>query len=139
MPASLDLVVDLDKLGPHPFRDGLSLQPEAPALVLPAVVREAQEIERLWLPVASGRTIPDGVAPELDEPGFVGMQLKTELREPLSKIDKELFGVRLVLEPADKVSGRGESHPPALSEPDVNVSAHPAPTVQPSGRTPTRQ
>ena len=39
----------------------------------------------------------------------------------------------------EKVSGRGESHPPALSEPGVNVSAHRAPTVQPSGRTPTRQ
>ena len=29
------------------------------------------------------------------------------------------------------VSGRGESHPPALAEPDLNLSAHPAPITQP--------
>jgi hypothetical protein len=28
------------------------------------------------------------------------------------------------------VSSRGESHPPALSEPDVTVSRHPAPIIQ---------
>ena len=32
------------------------------------------------------------------------------------------------------VSGRGESHPPALSGPDVTVSRHPAPTDRPSVR-----
>jgi len=30
------------------------------------------------------------------------------------------------------VSGRGESHPPALVEPDVNLAIHPAPITQPS-------
>jgi len=39
----------------------------------------------------------------------------------------------------DEVSRRGESHPPALAEPGVNLSAHRAPIVQPSGRTPNRQ
>jgi hypothetical protein len=29
------------------------------------------------------------------------------------------------------VSGRREFHPPALSEPDLNLSAHPAPIIQP--------
>ena len=38
-----------------------------------------------------------------------------------------------------KESRRGESHPPALAEPGVNLSAHRAPIVQPSGRTPNRQ
>ena len=38
-----------------------------------------------------------------------------------------------------RVSGRGESHPPALSEPGVSLSTHRAPIVQPSGRTPNRQ
>ncbi len=38
-----------------------------------------------------------------------------------------------------EVSGRGESHPSALAEPGMNLSAHPAPIVQPSGRTPNRQ
>ncbi|MCX6055789.1 MAG: hypothetical protein NTZ74_12930, partial [Chloroflexi bacterium] len=30
-----------------------------------------------------------------------------------------------------KVSGPRESHPRALSEPDMNLSAHPAPVIQP--------
>jgi hypothetical protein len=35
----------------------------------------------------------------------------------------------------DMVSGRRESHPPALSELGVSLATHPAPIVQPSGRT----
>jgi hypothetical protein len=37
------------------------------------------------------------------------------------------------------LSRRGESHPPALAEPGVNLSTHRAPIVQPSGHTPKRQ
>jgi hypothetical protein len=37
------------------------------------------------------------------------------------------------------VSRREEWHLPALAEPGVNVSAHRAPIVQPSGCTPNRQ
>jgi hypothetical protein len=33
--------------------------------------------------------------------------------------------------PGDQVSGRGESHPPALAEPGVRVSPHRAPTGRP--------
>ena len=36
-------------------------------------------------------------------------------------------------------SGRGESHPPALSEPCVNLSIHSAPITQSHGRTPNCQ
>src|SRR6266576_476837 len=39
----------------------------------------------------------------------------------------------------DLVSSRGESHPSALSELCMTLSAHTAPIVQPSGRTPSRQ
>jgi hypothetical protein len=38
-----------------------------------------------------------------------------------------------------KESGRGESHPPALAEPCVNLSAHTAPITQPYGHAPSRQ
>ena len=37
------------------------------------------------------------------------------------------------------VSGREESHLPALVEPGMNLAAHPAPIVQPSGSTPSFQ
>ena len=35
------------------------------------------------------------------------------------------------------VSSPGESHPQALSEPDVNLSAHPAPIIQPTAESPS--
>jgi hypothetical protein len=37
------------------------------------------------------------------------------------------------------VSSREGSHLPALAEPDLNLSTHPAPIAQPSGRAPRRQ
>src|SRR5438552_17589215 len=47
--------------------------------------------------------------------------------------------LRLRLAQQDGVSGREESHLPALSEPCLSLSTHTAPVVQPSGRTPSRQ
>jgi len=41
------------------------------------------------------------------------------------------LGFLIELERAHKVSSAGESHPHALSEPDGNLSAHPAPIIQP--------
>jgi len=60
------------------------------------------------------------------------------LRRAREAIERQEPGLAITIH-LREVSGRGESHPPALSEPGVNVSAHRAPTVQPSGRTPTRQ
>ena len=37
------------------------------------------------------------------------------------------------------VSGPGEFHPQSLAEPDMSLSTHPAPIVQPSGMIPNRQ
>ena len=37
----------------------------------------------------------------------------------------------------DESSSAGESHPRALSDPDVNLSAHPAPIVQPQAVPPS--
>ena len=105
MPASLELVLDLGKLGPHTLRDGFALEPELPGLGLPANVREAQEVERLWLPIASGFPIPSGMPSELDEPRLVGMQFQPELRKPLTKVGEELPCVTLMLESGDKVVG----------------------------------
>jgi hypothetical protein len=49
IPASLEFVVDLSKLRPHPLRDRGTPQPEPPLPCLPAEVRESKEIERLRL------------------------------------------------------------------------------------------
>ena len=40
------------------------------------------------------------------------------------------LGVAMIAKPNHESSSPGESHPQALTEPDVNLSAHPAPIVQ---------
>src|SRR5215211_595211 len=98
MPTSHELVLDLLEFRPQPLRNGVAPEPEAPVLALPADVREPQEVERPWLPEAPCRSALGGVAPELDQPGLVGVQFQAELREPLTEIMEELLGVTLVLE-----------------------------------------
>ena len=49
------------------------------------------------------------------------------------------MGLLKPIHPAQESSRRGESHPPALAEPCVSLSAHTAPVAQPSGRAPNRQ
>ena len=105
MPASLELDLDLSQLGPHPLGDRDALDPEPPGLVLPADVREAQEVERLWFPRTPPAPLPDGMPPELDQPGLIRVQLQPEPREPLAKLRQELPRVLLVLEPDDEVVG----------------------------------
>jgi len=107
-PAQQALVFDLSQLGPHPLRAGLALQPEAPGPRLRAVVREAEEVERLGLADAPRRPVSGRVAPELDEARLVGVQLQVELRQPLAKLSEEPLRVNLMLEPGDKVIG--EAH-----------------------------
>src|SRR6266511_1772908 len=122
MPAPQALVFDLGQLGPHPLRDGLALQPEAPGLRLPAIMREAEEVERLGLADASRLAGPGGVAPELDEPRLVGMQFQTELRQPLAKVGEEPPSVTLMFEPGDKVIS--EAHDDHVT---VGVATSPLP------------
>jgi hypothetical protein len=71
-------------------------------------MREAEEVERLGLADASGRSGPGGMPTELDEPGLVGMQLQVELHQPLAKVSEEPLRINLMLEPGDKVIG--EAH-----------------------------
>ncbi|MGH8904815.1 MAG: hypothetical protein ACRDYA_24810 [Egibacteraceae bacterium] len=103
MPTLLQQGVDLDQLGPHPFRHRLALDPETAALRLGADVGEAEEVERLRLADTPHRSRPDGVPPELDQPRLVRMQLQTELREPLAEIGQELLRIGLILETSNKV------------------------------------
>jgi hypothetical protein len=42
-----------------------------------------------------------------------------------------LYSGNAVIAEHDEVSGPREFHPRALSEPDMNLSAHPAPIIQP--------
>src|SRR5438309_10980367 len=106
---------------------------------LPADMREPKELERLRLAEPTRCAIPGGVPPELDQPRLLGVQLQTEFREPVAKVSPELLCVFPMLKSHHEVSRREGSHLPALAEPGVNLSAHRAPIVQPSGRRPQRQ
>src|SRR5215472_11082152 len=59
----------------------------------PAVVSEAQEVERLRFSRATLLPVFGSIAPELDQPGLVRMEFQAELRQPLLELIKEMHGV----------------------------------------------
>src|SRR5690242_6252106 len=103
MPATLELVIDLAQLRPHPFRDGDTPQPEPAVLRLPADMRKAEEGERLRLTRTPRRPAPGGEPPELDQPGLIRVQLQPEPRQPLAKLNQEPPRILLMLEPDDEI------------------------------------
>jgi hypothetical protein len=70
-------------------------------------------------------------AGKLDNLRFLNGQLQQKLSQALTEDSRESPLVFAILEAADKSSSPREPPPQALTEPDVNVSAHPAPIVQP--------
>src|SRR5208282_5003660 len=70
-------------------------------------------------------------AAELNQAGLVRMERQRELLQPVAHRLPEAASVALMLEADDKSSSGGEFHPSALTEPDVRLSPHPAPTLQP--------
>ena len=72
-------------------------------------------------------------------PGLLGVPSQPECVQDRRRQLAGLFGLLAGDAQDDEVSRREEFHLPALAEPDVNLAAHPAPIVQPSGRSPQRQ
>ena len=61
----------------------------------------------------------------------VSSTLDQDVENEAILIDGAPQPVRLASNRDDEASGAGESHPRALSEPDVTLSRHPAPIVRP--------
>src|SRR4051812_37764201 len=135
----------------HPMQqvlpDGLQLSHHALGLRLPfdhepaapgpsAVVRETQEVEGLRSSLPGSCPSLGGEPPELDQPGLALVERQAELRQPVLELRKKLPRLCLVLTAERQSSSGGESHPSALSEPDVRLSPHPAPTLQPPAARP---
>src|SRR6478735_3264274 len=99
MPSTLQLVIDLLQLGPHPFRLGLAPNPEPPLPPGRTDVRETQEGERLRLAQPPRPTTFGRVASEFDQPCLVRVKLQTELGEPVAKRGEEPVGVVTMLKP----------------------------------------
>ena len=92
----------------------------------PAVM-EAEEVQTL------------ASLPQMHDPGLGLLERKAHFGQDRPKRRKRRLGLPSVVAEHQQESRRRESHPPALAEPGVNLSAHRAPIVQPSGRTPQRQ
>ena len=93
-------------------------------------MRQPEEVEglrctglALFLPLSGGKP------PEPKKPGFVRMQLQSELRESFVKVPEEPLCIVGTLEAEHESSSGGESHPSALTEPYLRLSLHTAPTI----------
>ena len=67
----------------------------------------------------------------IDNAGFSRVQSKTRLGRPALNHVQSNESLSFCATQNDKSSSAGEFHPHALTEPDVNLSAHPALIVQP--------
>jgi hypothetical protein len=94
-------------------------------------VGKTQKVERFWLPFPSVCSIFRRIAPKLNQAGFLILQFQIEPLQPFSQFFFEQLCFGSMLKAHYKVSGPREFHPRALSEPDMNLSAHPAPIIQP--------
>lgn len=120
--------LDLDRLqfGSQAFGTG---EPQHDELALPglaAAMREAQEVEGLRFVLSLAASVVPGVAPELDQPRLVGVQLQPELAQPLCHRALEAHGVVAELEPGNPIVGVAhDDHvtpgivPPPLLDPQV--------------------
>ena len=80
--ALAELLLDLSQLAPHALANRPAPHREVPFAVLPADVREAQEIERLWLAFPSSFPVWFGKPPELDPARFCWMEFQPKLLQP---------------------------------------------------------
>src|SRR3954451_25037662 len=73
---------------------------------------------------------------EVDEARLVGMEREPIPGKTLAQNSQNPRGIGESLESHHESSSGGDLHPSALSEPDVRLSPHPAPTLQPPAARP---
>ncbi len=95
----------LAQLRRHSLRDRLSQQQEAPVLGRRAVVREAQELERLRPAEAPLPALSDGKPSTADQARLLGIEPQPKLGQTLRQVSLEPLGVRAMLKPQHYVVG----------------------------------
>src|SRR4051812_11059031 len=129
-------VLDPPQGRPHAVGTTLPLELEGAPAGPPADVGEPQEAERLrFAEPALGAPVRREAA-KRDQAGLVRMQRQRKLLQARAHRVPEALGIGLVLETDHESSSGGDLHPSALSEPDVRLSPHPAPTLQPPAARP---
>ncbi len=120
-------------------RTGLAFHHRRAPTGLSPIVGEAQQVEGSEPPLpcvplsrsSAWRTT------EIDSSGFLRVDRQAVLAKPLRQDRHHPICILLLLKHHDEVSSPGESHPQALSEPGVNLSAHRAPIIQPMAESPS--
>jgi hypothetical protein len=133
MSATDNLFSHFFELCPETLSDCIT--PYDEPIVLPGSttgMREPKEVKRFHLPLSPRGTVCFREPSELDEPGLFAVDFKSEGGESFLHFLQETLRAAPILEPHDEVSQRRELPPSLLSEPDVNLSAHPAPIIQPT-------
>jgi len=131
-----ELLLDRSKRRTHPLGDGVaSNRKPAVTLRLVAHVRKAEKVKRFRAYHATLGSAFARETTELDQACLGGMKLQAELSKTVSERFQARLGLVLMLKPDHKSSSPGELHPQALTEPDVNLSTHPALIVQSQGES----
>src|SRR3989449_2251603 len=85
---------------------------------------EAEEVERLGLPLTEALPVLGCIRAELQEARLLGMQLQPELPDPLGKFRPEPLGIRLDLKSKHAVVGEPDDD-------DIAAGSRPAPYLDP--------
>src|SRR5206468_4685529 len=96
---------DLAQLRRHSLRDRLSPQQEAPVLGRRAVVREAQEPERLRPAEAPLPALLGGEPPAADQARLLGVEAEAKRGQPPRQVSLEPLRVRTMLKPQHTIVG----------------------------------
>ena len=98
-------------------------------------IGKTEKIKRFRLTQPSPLPVFDSESPELNKPGLLRVKRQTKFSHPCFEVPEKPSRPSLMLKAKDKVSSPGESHPQALLEPDLNLSTHPAPIIQPQAKS----
>src|SRR5258708_33713593 len=131
MPPAPQLITDVPQRCAHAITLAIPAQQESAIASLCAYVRESEKVEGLRPSLAPPGSTLGSVFAKLDQTGFLRVEGQRKLRQPGLHVRAKAFGVIDVLETDNESSSGRESHPSALTEPDVKLAPHPAPTLQP--------
>src|SRR5689334_9031534 len=149
-PAADDRVESLDHHGKaHRCASACQVADLLPEPVHRLLTRDGVEVVRVGCGRALVRREPKALTPldlvaeelepviDMDDPGLLRMEADPErlAQEPVCQGEGR-FGLLTRLADNDESSSGGELHPSALPEPDVRLSPHPAPTLQPPAARP---
>ena len=124
------------QLGGHPFAYRPAEYREVSPLPAPPTdVGETQKVEGLRLPCPTLLPALGALSPEFDRTSFIRVPFQSKLPHPLLQLLQESLCIASVLKSQHRVSSPREFHPRALAEPDLNLSAHPAPITPPRRTT----